>query len=70
MKILSDVINNGGGTYNQDGTEADHSQGYYVGGVQETIIDIDKLQSLKDVTIDHIIKDFLDFTVMSIVRTK
>lgn len=43
MDTLQDVINNGGGTYNADGTIPDIKEGYYIGGVDCTIIPIENI---------------------------
>ena len=41
MHTLKDIIENGGGTYNANGTIAKHNEGYYVGGVDCTIVELD-----------------------------
>ena len=58
---IKDIIINGGGTYNQDGTIADHKEGYYVGGIDEVKLPITFLYPEK--TVQHYIEKYLDFTL-------
>ena len=48
MHTLKNVIENSGGTYNQDGTIATHKEGYYIGGIDERVMELEWIDRIPE----------------------